>query len=911
MSTDRTSKIEALFHAALEHEPAMRHAFLTEACAGDAELCAEVESLLEAHGDVPEFLDKPAWAVLTDPGSSRESPLEPEEGLPFDRLGEFRLIKKIGEGGMGVVYLAVQESLGREVALKVIRPERAGSMEAEARFLREADAVSELRHPHIVTVYGSGEEKGVRYFAMELLSGRRLDEIMRDDGAIETQKILRWIRDVADALDCAHRAGILHRDVKPSNIVITPEGRAMLMDFGVARNLNLSTLTLTGEFRGTPNYASPEQVKARRQEIDGRTDVYSLGVTLYEAITGTVPFKGETTEQVFHKILEEEPVPPRRLNPSVSRDLETVVLTAMEKEPKRRYPAMSGFVLDLEHLLRSEMIMAKPPGLPTKLLKRVKRHPVVSSAVAVAIATGLCFVLYVALISYPQILKEREAALKAKGEAELEADKAQAINRFLLGMLYAPQPGEEGKDIKVAEVLDRAAAQVENDFAGQPGIEAAVRDTLGNTYIALGLYDKAEPHLAESLELRRELFGEEHPETIGAMNGMGTVLRRQSRYEESEAFYRKALEISQSVHGERAECTLVSLHNLGLVLFDQGKVDEAEPLQRKVFELRREVNGEEDPDTLMSMHNLASTLWKQGRLDEAEELQRKVLEIRIRVLGVEHPSTMGTMNNLAIVYKNQGRLDEAEKLIRRVLKVEKRILGEDHPSTLSTAYNLANVRWKLGDVEEAETLHRTVYEIRRKILPEDHRDVLNSMNYVAIVCMDAGKPDDAASLLDEAAAIATHSLGDQHPYTIMTLSNLFCALYEAERYDEAEPLIRRLVEINRRNRGEGHPETLMSQSHLATVLGRLGREADAGSLFNDVISRARNALDPGNAVLAELLMNYGEFLLRLGRYGDAEPLLLESHGIYRALDEDLGKTSGLLAQLYEAKDEPEKAAEYR
>jgi len=392
MPADRETMIEELFHAALDRAPEDRGAFLDEACSGDPSLREEVESLLAALTKASDFPDKPAWAPLVHPAAQEGAgalDLEPEPGLPFERLGEFRLIGRIGEGGMGIAYLAVQESLGRKVCLKVIRPERMGSFEAEARFGREVEAVSELRHPGIVTVHGSGEEQGVRWFAMELVPGSGLDEILREtasgEKAVDLPGVLNWTRDVALALDCAHGAGVIHRDVKPSNIRITPDGRAMLLDFGVARHVNLSSLTLTGEFRGTPHYASPEQVKAQRREIDARTDVYSLGVTLYEAMTGRVPFEGETTEQVFHQILVKEPLPPRRLNPSIPRDLQTVILKAVEKEPARRYETMAAFAEDLRRLLEGEMILARPSGFATRALKRIRRHPAASITAGVAV----------------------------------------------------------------------------------------------------------------------------------------------------------------------------------------------------------------------------------------------------------------------------------------------------------------------------------------------------------------------------------------------------------------------------------------------------------------------------------------------------------------------------------------------
>ncbi|MBU0753499.1 MAG: SUMF1/EgtB/PvdO family nonheme iron enzyme [Planctomycetes bacterium] len=392
---------EALFHEALAKDPAVRATFLDKACHGDASLKERIERLIAAHEKADRFLDQPAWSFFLQETGKEASGLEdlrPEPGLPHERLGEFRLIRRLGEGGMGVVYLAVQESLNRQVALKVLRGDRKGSFEAETRFLREGEAVSELNHPHIVTVYGSGEDQGVRFLAMEFVPGRGLNEILFEATSRETkpplEQTLDWIRKIALALQSAHEHGIIHRDIKPSNIRITPEGRPKLLDFSIARHLDLASLTLTGEFCGTPHYAAPEQVSASKEGIDARTDVYALGVTLYEAATGSVPFQGETTEQVFHQILAREPPRPLKLNPELPRDLETVILTAMDKDPDRRYQTMESFAGDLHRILDNKTILAKPAGMHTKLLRRIKGNPGLSAVMTLALATLVSLAVY-------------------------------------------------------------------------------------------------------------------------------------------------------------------------------------------------------------------------------------------------------------------------------------------------------------------------------------------------------------------------------------------------------------------------------------------------------------------------------------------------------------------------------------
>ncbi|MFH2002548.1 MAG: serine/threonine-protein kinase [Planctomycetota bacterium] len=885
MTLDRMQKVEELFHQVISLDAKQREALLDEACKRDPSLKRELDSLIAAYEKTSGFFEQPAWSSLVSPetcGASATRAIDAEPGLPFEKLGEFRLIRRLGEGGMGIVFLAMQESLGRVVALKVIRRERMGSMEAQARFTREVEAISGLRHPNIVAVHGSGEEQGVRYFAMEHVPGRGLDEILADarqrNETIAKPKILDWVRSMALALESAHKARILHRDVKPSNMVITPEGRAMLMDFGVARQMNLSALTASGDFRGTPNYASPEQVKARSQTLDARTDIYSLGVTLYEAMTGKVPFEGETTEQVFRKILDQEPPLPRRLNPSISRDLETVILTAMDKDPNQRYASMQAFSDDLDRLVRGEMIMARAAGFPTRAWKRIRRNPVVSAAVAISVAALLCLILYV-LWSYPQILRERDnanlqraAAVAAKAEAEKESRKAQVINEFLETMLASADPGVSGKDVRVADLLDDASRKIAASFQDQPEIEAALRETLGMTYVGLGLFDPALAHLAQSLEIREGLFGKDHDATLASMNGLATVNRRLGRHAEARALYSETLERSRALHGDENPVTLVALHNLALITKDLGQYDEAIALQQKVVNASRKILGDEHPDTLRAKNNLATTYMMTGDFAEAEALLKEVLEIKRRVMGEEHPSTLSTMNNLAVTYKNMKNYSEAEKLQRENLEIQHRVMGEEHPDTLDSTYNLAIMMLEQGKLDEAEALHRKAFDIRRRTLGESHPATRNSMSYLAIIYWTQGRFDDAVPLQKELLALCRKTLGEKHPDTRLAINNLIGILMDQKEYADAEPLLEEIIRI---------------YTAAGTPVG------------------LRKA--------AEYEVSLGECLTRLSRFDEAESPLLKGYLFFKenagAEHENTLDAAKKIVQLYEAWGKPEKVAD--
>jgi tRNA A-37 threonylcarbamoyl transferase component Bud32 len=369
---------------------------LDRALRGDA---PDVESVLRGHPDLtPEErrkLRSMAEVVSGDGDSPLPSDIPADEGLPFERLGEFRLVRRLGEGGMGSVYLAEQTSLRRLVALKVIRPDRADSPDAISRLRREAQTIARLRHPNIVTVFATGEECGVHFIAMELVPGQSLDAILREAAAegrrLPPARVVAWMIDVARALQCVHDAGIVHRDVKPANVRITPEGRALLVDFGLVLETppSAGAVTVVGQFRGTPQYASPEQIAANRIGIDARSDVYSLGVMLYECATGGVPFDGDTSEAILQEVLVKGPVPPRRANPAIPRDLETVILTAMEKDRDRRYPCARAMAEELQAVLELRPIVAKRAGPFARADKWVRRHPVAAAAVGVAAALAI------------------------------------------------------------------------------------------------------------------------------------------------------------------------------------------------------------------------------------------------------------------------------------------------------------------------------------------------------------------------------------------------------------------------------------------------------------------------------------------------------------------------------------------
>lgn len=820
MSIDPLNKIEALFHEALALDPADRNAFLEAQCSGDPELQEEVKSLLAVHTETsPDDMSQQAWKRLLD-SSDRHSELadlEPDPDLPFERLGEFRVIRRLGQGGMGVVYLGVQEPLQRLVALKVIRTERTGNLQAVTRFWREIDAVSGLNHPNIVTVYGSSEQADIRSFAMEYLPGSNLDELLhestREGEKISNMKTVGWIREIAEALDCAHQAGVIHRDVKPSNIRITTQEQAKLMDFGIARHLALPTLTLTGEFHGTPHYASPEQVDAgKNRQIDFRTDIYSLGVTLYEAVTGRVPFVGESTDQVFKQILFGDPVPPRRLNPSIPRDLETVILKAMEKEPSHRYSTMTDFAEDLRRFQEGEVILAKPAGITKKIWKRVRKNPLVTTAVSVALISLLSLFSYV-LWSYPQVLEE--------------AEKARVVNEFLGKMLSSPDPAKEGKDVKVIDVLDKAVKEIETTFSDQPVIEASIRNTIGQTYRKLGQFAAAEAQLKIALEIRRNHLGEDHFDTLMTMNNMAITFYDQDRLAEAEQLHRRVVEIRRRIQGATHLETLMSMNNLAMALADQDNLTEAETILQEVVELHVRKYGNMSKDTHTSKNNLATLLHRREKYPEAEALLREVVEARLQMLKENHPDTLTSMDNLGSALRCQEKYEEAESLHRKVLEIRVRELPKDHVDTLLSMNNLAVVLAKMGKYSESEKLQRECLATRRRTLSEDHSDIVNALNNLATLLYSMGKPAEAEPFFREVMEIVQRSYPGNRRSRATFLINHGTCLMKLERFGEAEKQLLSGYKAYRSILGPAHWKTRDAGDKLVSVYKTIGKTEEA------------------------------------------------------------------------------------
>jgi non-specific serine/threonine protein kinase/serine/threonine-protein kinase len=766
LDSHRFSALRQVVDGALALPADQRPSFVKTQCAGDGELERQALALL-AH-------EKTKGPALTGVFENQvrlaaTSALQ-DEPLPGP-IGDYEIVGKLGEGGMGVVFRAEQSgALERTVALKLIR---AGwsSQRVIARFESERLTLARMDHPNIARVFDAGTSSDGRpWFAMELVEGKPLTVWCEEHG-LDTRERLDLFTRVCRGVQHAHQKGIIHRDLKPSNVMVTGSYGApvpKIIDFGIAKALTdeqdlRATLTLAGQQFGSPDYMSPEHTGGE-DDVDIRTDVYSLGILLYEVLTGDLP--AETPTQRAREN--------GRSRSSLKGELDWVVGKAMAPERDNRYATAHELMQDLERYLAGEPVLAGRPSMTYRLGKFVRRHRVpvtITAVVVVSLALGLA-----------ESQRQRHRADAARDQAEL-------MTVFLSDMLSSVRPEEEGREVTVRQVLDKAAAGVGEDFADRPLVQARLQTTIGLAYTALGENDEAIAQLEETLAIRRREQGDQAPETLMAMCNLGQAVSRAGRFDEAGTLYREALEGFRNDPGAQIAEVCRSMNGLANALSDQGLLDEAEPYYLEALEAARTHLGEDDPQTCSLLNNLAILRADQGRMAESREILAEVLERYRRIHGPDHPKTMEVtvslasvdshldefdravaaleplvplaqkklgeghritltaMNNLAWVYARTGRFEDAEPLMRETLEVRQRELGRDHLETLISAFNLADLLKRKGSLAESENLHRETLAARKRVLGDEHHHTRLSATTLAEFLREQGRDAGADSLL--------------------------------------------------------------------------------------------------------------------------------------------------------------------
>jgi serine/threonine protein kinase/tetratricopeptide (TPR) repeat protein len=717
-------------------------------------------------------------------------------GAPTSSGGRFQVLRLHAEGGLGEVYVARDEEVHREVALKQIKPQHAADVQGRARFLLEAEITGGLEHPGIVPVYGLGTyADGRPFYAMRFIRGDSLkdaiakfhaDETIQNDPgrrALALSKLLRRFLDVCNALSYAHSRGVLHRDLKPGNIMLGDYGETLVVDWGLAKAVGHHlepapamgterTLkpesgsdvqpTAMGSLQGTPTYMPPEQAAGRLDELGAPSDVYSLGATLYALLTGRAPFTEPDLATLLRQVERGEFPRPRQVRSWIDPALEAVCLTAMARRPEDRYPSPRALAGEIEHWLADEPVSAYPEPWSVRLGRWGRRHrSLVTTAVAilatatVGLAAGLVAVN--AEKNHTEQARLAESEQRALAQArEQEARDKEAEARAVLGfvqdkILAAARPeGQEGglgRKVTLRAALEAALPQVESSFQGRPLVEASVRMTLGSSFWYLGDAARAEQQYRIARARYTAGLGPDHPHTLRSMN------------------------------------------NLANSYDDLGRHAEALKLKEETLALRKAKLGPDHPDTLKSMMNLATSYWALGRHAEALKLREETLALCKAKLGPEQPDTLQSMMNLAESYEALGRHAEALKLFQETLALRKAKLGPDHPDTLLSMGNLANSYAGLGRHAEALKLREETLALEKSKLGPDHPDTLISMNNLAGSYFALGRHTEALKLCEETLALRKSKLGPDHPHTLLSMGNLAECLVVLDRPAEAVAII--------------------------------------------------------------------------------------------------------------------------
>jgi len=714
---------------------------------------------------------------------------------------------------MGQVWLAEQSApVKRQVALKIIKAGRYDDS-ALLRFDVERQTLAIMDHPAIAKVFDADSTaEGQPYFVMEYVPGLPITTYC-DQKHLSVQQRLALFIKVCEGVQHAHQKAIMHRDLKPSNIlVVEVDGKAMprIIDFGIAKAISQQAddetlVTRAGGMVGTPGYMSPEQADATVSDVDTRTDVYSLGVVLYELLTGVLPFDPKQWQtKPFHVILrqlheEDPPRPstrisgdststttaqrrdsdPRQLASLLRGDLDWITLKALEKDRARRYGAPSELAADVGRYLRNEPVVARPVSTAYRTKKYIQRHKFGVAAATAMLLLMMAFAVMQA-VQLRRITRER--------------DRADRVTQFMTGMFKVSNPSEaRGNDIRAREILDKSAKDIDTGLANDPELQAQMMSVMGTVYQSLGLTSKAEPLLRRAWETRRRILGPRNPDTLQSLQDLSVAVVAQSRYPEAEKLCRETLETRRQVLGPEHHDTVDSMVQLARILGFQSRYDEAEKLNRDALEVARR-KWPQDRLTATALSLLADTLTHERKYPEAEKAARESLEMDRRALGSDHPSVLRDMFNLAAILSEEQHYSDAEELYKELIESARRVLGPQHPGTLAAMGNLTSVLTSEQRYADAEKLYREVLEAQRQTLGPEHASTLLTLGNLGSLLIKEKNYSEAEKALREALAGLRRVLGPSHEVTQTAVLNLARVLALEGKRDESFVNLRVYVE---------------------------------------------------------------------------------------------------------------------
>jgi non-specific serine/threonine protein kinase/serine/threonine-protein kinase len=820
----------------------------------------------------------------------------------------FRLLQKLGEGGMGEVFEAEQlEPVRRKVALKLIK-RGMESKEVLARFDSERQALALMSHPNIAQVYDAGTTSDGRpYFVMEFVQGVPVTRYC-DTNRLTTNERLELFTQICEGVQHAHQKGVIHRDLKPSNVLVKVQDSKpvpKIIDFGVskaiAQRLTEQTLfTAIGEFIGTPEYMSPEQAEMTELDIDTRTDVYALGVVLYELLVGAQPFDAAELrrsgfDEMRRKIREDEPPRPsmrlsamgersvtaaenRRSEPStlsrkIHGDLDWITMKALEKDRTRRYDSPGELAADIGRHLRHEPVVAGPPSATYRVKKFVRRHTIgvaASALVVLALVLGI-------LGTTAGMVRAR----KAEQAASREAETAQQVSDFLVGLFKVSDPIEgSGEKVTAREMLDKGADRIRNELTDQPLVQARLMSTMGWVYISLGLYDTAQELLEEALAIREVELPPNHADVSISLNELAEAHREKAEYDEAWPLYERSLAIREDIFGPESPQVSSVLNNMALVLVDRGEYEEAGLMYERMLAIDRQSLGPDDPELASSLHNVAILHVRKGELDEARALFERVLEIREAAYGTDHILVANNLASLGAVLKDGGDYQAARPLYEKSLEIKEKILGPDHPVVAGTLANLGALLRIMNEPEQARSALERSVAIYRKTRGPDHPDVAEPLTTLAIVHATTGQPDAAQALFEEALAIRENALGPDHREVATSLNNLGVFHRSTGDNQAARTYYERAMQANEMSLGPDHPQVAMAMTNLANLVTDLGDYEEAEELYQRALVIREEALGPDHPDVGYTVIGLGSLYETMGDLERALPYVARTVEIW-------------------------------
>jgi serine/threonine-protein kinase len=865
------SEVESLLDEALELVAEERPAFLERIGALSPELRAQVEHWLRATELPDGFLDRSGPEYVAPLVSATEE-IRPAEGT---RIGPYRIVGVAGHGGMGTVFLAERdEPYHQRVALKLVRGAVALDDHVVRRLVEERRILASLEHPHIARLVDGGvTEDGLPWFAMEYVEGEPIDQYC-EQHSLQLHARLQLFLTVCDAVQFAHRNLVVHRDLKPSNILVTGDSEVKLLDFGIAKLLaegrSDEPLTETGLRVLTPQYASPEQI--RGDPIAVTSDVYSLGILLYELLTGKRPYHLSARSPLeIERVISQPPTRPSagvadlRLARQLRGDLDMILLTALRTEPERRYPSVERFATDIRRFLSELPVTARPDTRRYRAAKFIRRHRL-GLAAAGALGLSLIFGL-VGTASQARV-------------AQHAAAREREVRNFLVGLFQVSDPTQSrGREISARELLDRGTRRADSALAQSPDVQSELLHVLGIIHRELGLLGRADTLLERAVQLSRSIHGEKSAEVADRLTDWGRVLTQRASFQAADSILRTALAIGRR-HGAQDSSVAVTLRALGEVEAKLARNDAAERLYREALAIDRSLFGSEHLTVASDLDGLGTALYQAGRMAGADSVFRAGLAMRRRLLDPEHPSLLISLDNVAQVSKELGNYSEAERLEREVLDKRRRLHPQGHPEVARTLGELASV---LGSperpdprLEQAESLFLEALAMQRAFLGSDHPETILTVNNLAPIRYWKGDFAGAETNLREVVANWQRTLGKEHQNTVTAMSTLGAVLREQGKYYEAEPLLSQTLAVRRKLFGDSHEHVAQGLGHLGRLLLLRGDYAGAERRFREALAIDRKLLPRGHALIAWRLNGLGEALTARGRASEAEPLLREA-----------------------------------